>query len=682
LTSSPQNQTDAAPRKSAALRKIERVREELGWLRLLVLAVFLVLAILVSRFSWDMILISNAERALYDLLASYLAPLVDQDTRIVKIVYNDDTLIDTKKRSPLDRAILANALANIDAMGAKAIGIDILFDQPQDEDVQLQSALAAMKTPTYLAYATSKTNQNNIKQRQQEFLDSFIASLKTTNAQPSSIRVESDVDNVVRSWPRIQAGLPPILSRAMAKGAGPEETGAGADKMRGYEGSIQFREPKFEDRPVFASLPIDLIANPEIAAAMADQIKGKYVLICGDIVDVDEFETPLRLRTQMPMIGLDVHAHMLAQLLSGQKLAAMPSWAKWALAVLVVLGGCLTSLQNGGIRAGISVTAQVIFFGGLPFWAQANGIDTQYLSAFGWLIGWVVAFAAVSVAVREVDSHQRRFAQAALGKYLPKDIAQQILDEPGKLALHGENREIFVVFSDLEGFTQLSHQIDPEMVATLLNRYLDMLCSVILKHGGTIDKFVGDATVSFWGAPISRPDDGERAAKAAYEIWQAGEEFRNTVPAGLPPIGKTRVGLHFGEAVIGNFGGEGRIQYTALGDSMNTAARLESANKQTKTGVLASREAMERTGLDWWRPMGRVRLRGRALPVDIFEPRPDIPQRERDHLAAIMSMVKGDYDGALADLEMMAKASPNDQAVENLLYRTQQSRETGVYLLE
>ena len=655
------------------MRKIIRVREELGWLRLLVLVVFVVLAVLVSRYSWDMILINNAERALYDLRASYLAPQVDQDARIVKIVYNDDTLIDTKKRSPLDRAILASALANIDTMEAKAIGIDILFDQPQDEDAQLQSALAAMQTPTFLAYATSKTNQNNIKQRQQDFLDSFVGSLKSTKTQPSSIRVEADVDNVVRSWPRIQPDLPPILARAMA---------GGANGLRGYEGSIQFREPKFEDRPVFASLPIDILANPEIAAAMAPQIKGKFVLIGGDIVDVDEFETPLRLRTQMPMIGLDVHAHMLAQLLNGQNLAAVSSWVKWGLAVLVVLGGCLTSLQNGGIRAVISVAAQIGFFGGWPFWAQANGIDTQNLSAFGWLAGWIIAFSAVSVAVREVDSHQRRFAQAALGKYLPKDIAQQILDSPEKLALHGENREIFVVFSDLEGFTQLSHQIEPEMVAILLNRYLDMLCSVILKHGGTIDKFVGDATVSFWGAPISRPDDGTRAAMAAYEIWQAGEEFRSTSPAGLPPIGKTRVGLHFGEAVIGNFGGEGRIQYTALGDSMNTAARLESANKQTKTGVLASREAVERSGLDWWRPMGRVRLRGRALPVEIFEPCPDSTQQDRDHLTAVIAMVKSDPDAAIAELEMLAKASPSDTAVENLLYRVKHSRETGVYILE
>ena len=135
-------------------------------------------------------------------------------------------------------------------------------------------------------------------------------------------------------------------------------------------------------------------------------------------------------------------------------------------------------------------------------------------------------------------------------------------------------------------------------------------------HGGVIDKFVGDAVVAFWGAPIARPDDGARAAKCGYAIWQAGEKFRNSIEPGLPPVGKTRVGLHFGEAVVGNFGGDNRIQYTALGDSMNTAARLEAANKALDSGVMASREFVERSGLDFWRPMGRVLLRGRDAPLE------------------------------------------------------------------
>ena len=654
-------------------RNVRRLIAELGPLRLLATLALLALAVLVARYSWHIVLLGDAERALFDLRTTYLAERADQDPRIIKVVYNDDTLIDTKKRSPLDRAILAKALSNIDAMGAKAIGIDILIDQPQDEDPQLLAALRAMKTPTHLAYADARTNSNNIQPRQQAFLDGFMASLTGSATKPTSIRVEVDFDNVVRSWPRILPGLPPLLSRALVPGD---------TRLQGYQGPIAYRAPKFDDRPLFASLPIDLLANPDLAAALKPQISGKYVLVGGDIIDVDEFETPLRLMTSKPTIGLDVHAQMLAQLLDGKRFEPLPSLSNWVLAIAVVIAGGLTSLLTGGLGMAALVLAQFAVFGGAAFVLQSRGIDTQTLPTFGWFVGWSMAFATFGLAAREVGSQQRRFAQSALGKYLPRDIAQAILDQPDRLALHGEKREIFVLFSDLEGFTAMSHQIEPEMVATLLNAYLDKLCNVILKYGGTIDKFVGDATVSFWGAPIARADDGERAARAAYELWQAGEEFRSQAFPGVPPIGKTRVGLHFGDAVIGNFGGEGRIQYTALGDSMNTASRLESANKQTNTCVLASKEAVERSGLDWWRPLGSVQLRGRALPVDIFEPRPDIAAAERHKLAALIDLRAANNAASITGIEAMVLVNPSDGALEKLLYRLQNADRGGFYVLD
>ena len=646
---------------------------QLGAARLLLTLTLLLLAVFAARFSWNVILIGDAERALYDLRETYLAPKVDQDTRIAKVVYTDDTLIETRKRSPLDRGMLARALTNIDQMDARGIGIDILIDQPQDEDAQLVSALRAMQTPTFVAYANSETNKDNIIRRQQEFLESFIARLDGTNARATSIRVEADIDNVVRSWPAIKPDLPPIMARALV----PEDR-----MLRGYTGSIAFKTTRSDERPLFLSLPIDLLANPEIAPSFAEQIRGRYILIGGDIVDVDQFETPLRLQTAQSMIGLDVHAQMLAQLLDGKRLSHISGIALWAIAVLVVCAGGLTSLLVGGAKTAFSILVQVAFFLGFPLLLHQQRFDTQMLPAFGWMIGWSIAFAAVGMAAREVSSEQRRFAQSALGKYLPRDIAQEILDEPERLALHGEKREIFSVFTDLEGFTKMSHQLEPEMVATLLNSYLDKMCTVILKYGGTIDKFVGDATVSFWGAPISRPDDGERAARAAYELWQVGEAFRNDVSHVGPAIGKTRVGLHFGEAVIGNFGGEGRIQYTALGDTMNTAARLESANKQTKTSMLASREAVDRSGLNWWRPMGRVRLRGRALPVDIYEPCPDASLVTTETLASILSEMDNGVANALSRLDALAAANPGDIALQNLLYRQNNLESGGYYALD
>jgi len=153
-------------------------------------------------------------------------------------------------------------------------------------------------------------------------------------------------------------------------------------------------------------------------------------------------------------------------------------------------------------------------------------------------------------------------------------------------------------------------------------------------------------------------------------MWQTGEEFRHNVAPGLPPIGKTRVGLHWGEAVVGNFGGENRIQYTALGDSMNTAARLEAANKALDSGVMASREFAERSGLEWWRPMGRVVLRGRERPVDLFEPAPDFPSADSSALEQAMSLVEADRQAAIEMIASLVAKHPEDKALANLLNRT------------
>jgi len=587
-----------------------RVVRDAGRGRLAAAVLVLALALFVAGWDWGRPLgagthareipTADAERGLYDWRAATFAPRVAQDKRLVMIVYDDQTLIATRKRSPLDRGLLARALRNLDAMGAHSIGVDILFDQPQDEDNALLAALRAMRTPVWLGYANLGDNREQIIFEQQQYLDRFIRAARTGRVRPASIRLETDSDNVARSWPTPQPGQPPLLALAMRPAA------AFAD----YRGAIRYRlpqpQPDRSEEPVIPSLQIDLIADPAMSAALAPMVRGRDVLIGGDIVDIDQFETPLSGRgAHSTMIGLEVHATMLAQVLDGARLRTVPVGVRWLAAALVVLAAAATSLAElRWLWLGPALVVQAGAIGGLPLVLQANGWGTKGLPAAGWAIAWIFAFTAVGVAARAVTSQQRRFAQSALGKYLPRDIATQILQEPEKLALHGEKRAIFTLFTDLEGFTKLSHAIAPEMVAQLLNRYLDMLSDVVLAHGGTIDKFVGDAVVAFWGAPIARDDDARNAAQAAYAMWQAGEAFRRDLPAGVPPIGRTRVGLHHGDAIVGNFGGEGRIQYTALGDSMNTASRLESANKKLDTNVLASREAMILSGLDWWRAMG------------------------------------------------------------------------------
>ena len=644
--------------------------------RLAFTGALLIAAVLLARFSWFMPVSGDAERAIYDLRSYLFAPKVAQDDRVLLVVYNDQTLINARKRSPLDRGLLAKALRNLDTMHPKAIGIDILFDQPQDEDDDLIAALRATKTPISLAYAETQTNADDIIYEQQKYLESLLARLRGSLASPASIRLD-DSFGATRTWPKPDSGLPPLLGRAMLTAAG-----QGAEALPGYAGAIRYRRAANDDRPIFTTIPIDQFADPQIAPLMAPAVAGRYVLIGGSLVDVDRVSTSFTSVDGLTRPGIEIHAEMLSQMLDGARLPHPSSGILWLQVVLVVLAAALTGLIEMRSWKFIPLLAlQAVLFVGLPFWLQARGVDTFQFPAVGPVLGWIIAFAAIVAAARATGAVQRRFAHSALGKYLPRGIAQEIIDRPELLSLHGEKKEIFVLFSDLEGFTKLSHALEPEMVATLLNRYLDTLSEIVLEHGGVIDKFVGDAVVAFWGAPIGLPDDGERAALAGYAIWQAGEAFRRSAEDGLPPIGRTRVGLHFGDAVVGNFGGKTRIQYTALGDSMNTAARLEAANKELGTRVLASREFVERSSLDWWRPMGRVVLRGRRRPVDVFEAAPDFPDADRRALIEALDLLNNDKAAAIERLKELANRNPADIAVKNLLGRSSQLNEEGAYVL-
>ncbi|OYW16145.1 MAG: adenylate/guanylate cyclase domain-containing protein [Novosphingobium sp. 12-64-8] len=656
---------------------------QLGWQRLAIAGLLLALAMIVALRSWHLPLLSDAESALYDIRAANFAPATDTDKRVTLVVYTADTNRKTGQISPVDRTILAQALTNIETMGAKAVGIDVLFDSPQNDDPLLQSTLKGMKTPVFLAFADNRTNPEAITYEQEQDLRGFIAASRTSVVGPASILLETDADNVARRWPRQYAGLPPLLSVAMTAG-GPDAAPAFAR----YTGPIRYRVPTGSDRPVFDKIPIDLLADPETAPLVIDAIKGRYVLIGGDFSDFDQFDTPFT-RTGNPitgetrMIGVEVHASMLAQLLDKALPTRVPAWALWlgALAA-IVLGAATAAARARTWQLAIAVVVQLAFALAFPFLLERAGFDTLGFPAMGWMVGWLMAYVAVGSALRAINAAQREFAQGALGKYLPRSVASEIMKNPDRLSLHGEKREIFCLFSDLEGFTKLTHAVEPEMIARLLNDYLDRLSGVVLEYGGTLDKFVGDAVVAFWGAPIAYPDDGARAVKAARAMYLAGEEFRKAAPAGVPKIGRTRVGVHYGEAIVGNFGGEGRIQYTALGDAMNTAARLESANKSLDTTVLVSREAAERSGLDWFRPMGRVSLRGRATPVEVFEPVPDAdPEQRKLVVQAQAAHDSGDADQVRVLTDRIVELAHDDDALVNLAQRLRQTHKGESYVL-
>jgi class 3 adenylate cyclase len=200
------------------------------------------------------------------------------------------------------------------------------------------------------------------------------------------------------------------------------------------------------------------------------------------------------------------------------------------------------------------------------------------------------------------------------------------------LSLEGDRREMTFLFTDVAGFTTLSEQIGTQEVARVLNAYLDGMCEVILRFDGTVDKFIGDAVFAIFNAPTEQPDHYERAVRCALALDAYTERFRAEQNAAGIPFGVTRIGINSGVATVGNFGSKTKMEYTALGDAVNTASRLEGLNKYFGTRISVSEVTQPHCPGISFRPLGNITLKGKLTGLKVFEPVPD-PETDKAYLA-------------------------------------------------
>jgi adenylate cyclase len=224
--------------------------------------------------------------------------------------------------------------------------------------------------------------------------------------------------------------------------------------------------------------------------------------------------------------------------------------------------------------------------------------------------------------VREAQrrqSHAER-AHASLSRFFSPNLAERLASDPSGLDLGGQRREIASLFTDIAGFTTLVESLDPAILAEILNEYLGQMTGIVFAHDGTVAKIVGDALHVLFGAPGDQPDHADRAVACALDLDAYAEAFRARWREREVALGATRIGVHAGPAIVGNFGGGRFFEYTAYGDTINTAARLEAANKQLGTRICVSAAVADRVAGFRGRPVGDLILRGKTEPLRAFEP--------------------------------------------------------------
>ena len=437
-----------------------------------------------------------------------------------------------------------------------------------------------------------------------------------------------------------------LVSRAL--GVAPEIAADGTVSLAGYR--IPARVPKtlalnFEgggDIPTFSLADLRACAEKGDVEYFRRHFDGK-VVIFGTVLDAeDRHITSKRFATvagpegaQMPRCtlppqslsgkfardsipGVYGHATAVNNMIRREALVEFGGLGAGIAAALVSAFAALAAL----LLAPVAATMAYVLLEAV--WTAAAVAAFRHAIVLPFVEPLAVGFVALAVTIGYrfvVADKDKRFLRKSFALYLAPAVIERMMESENPPALGGESRVITVYFSDVAGFSSFSEKMTPTELVALMNEYLSAMTDIIEQHGGFVDKYIGDAIVAVFGAPLDDADHAANAVRAALAC-RAQLEALNQSATGFQgyKLGQ-RIGLNSGEALVGNIGSHRRFNYTVMGDMVNLASRLEGANKYFATSIMASQETVNRAGPGFaWRELDSIQVKGRAQPINIYEP--------------------------------------------------------------
>ena len=440
---------------------------------------------------------------------------------------------------------------------------------------------------------------------------------------------------------------------------------------------LKYRKPQGTYRLISAASVIrnefQLMNNEISNVQIQNDLAGQYVFFGYTAPGLRDLRpTP----TSGSFSGVEINATLLDNLLAGDFIKPASSFQTVLRTILLTLAATFFLTFFRRQRTQIMIASLIPFFPlCLAFLLYSYGYDFKVIP----IELAVITGVSLSIIHRYlVIGKQERFIRHSFKHYLSPVVIDQLMENPNKLKLGGERKELSLFFSDLEGFTAISEGLGPEELTHLLNDYLTEMTDIILEEQGTVDKFEGDAIIAFWNAPLDVENHAEFAVRAALRCQEKLAEIR---PRFLKKYGKTlkmRIGLNTGSAVAGNMGSSSRFDYTVLGDAVNLAARLEGANKQFNTYTMISEATFNRLGKNFTcRELARIRVVGRKEPVRIYEPLSYTGSGTEQDYQPFLKGLRLFYDGKFKEAhEEFMKTADWDKAAESYALKCQKLYET------
>ena len=625
------------------------------------------LAILISIFSLVAVSflgpLQRSEQWLHDFRLAYLTPVAAQSENVIVLAINEETLRQMPYRSPLDRSFLAGLVESLaHHHRVRVIGIDVIFDQPTiaDADRQLQAAMLGAGVPVIAATGEAETG---LTDRQLDFQAAFLDGIETGSAVLS---VES---SAVRTYyPNSPTTGRSSFVHSIARAAG---ISAPAEPL-----PILFRRAALDN-----ASPVRIFPAHSVDILPTEWLQDRIVLVGAVLSDRDLHRTPLSIIGDEHefMAGVLVHAQILAQLSSGERLPSIDSTVAFAIVLSAASIGLILALAPLSSIIRISIA----LFIAVGYWFAAFSPSVFWQAPLPLLepsMGFLIAVTSATAIARKQERRRRIFLHGAFNQYVSAQIIDDILENPEHLKLGGELRDMSFMFTDIAGFSTLAERLEPEALVGILSGYLDGIVEIALDCRGTIARFMGDGLLVFFGAPVADTHHRTLAVRCALEVDDFCETYRLSHDVGGQQLGETRIGVHSGSAVVGNVGGKRRFEYTAHGDVVNTAARLESANRHLGTRICISRDTVADQDSANFRPVGSVVVKGRSEPLEVVTAWTGIPDEYRSGYLDVFALIENEDPTALEHCERLAVSLPDDRITGLHLSRLQ-ARQRGITIM-
>ena len=587
---------------------------------------------------------------------------------ILYAMITDDSYEDSDHKI-LNRSVMADVNQTLATHGATAVAYDIIFSRPSHpaDDRRFAQSLAQLDSvflPIALDYtsrqrtfkwevgaAYDRLRTDYVKVPQQSGraqplyasravtqIDDFVQAVPYTG----HISAASDADGVYRHIPvliKVDSGYVPTLALAMFL----QHTGIPLQVVRVHWGHaitipatpsngldadivipINEQGYAFIPYPQVWNQDFDKIAlhkllkyrkDPTLQGNLTDLIEGRFVFIGDASVGTSDIGlTPLE--DNMPLVA--IHAAFLNGLLTN---TFYQPWTFWRTQGLLIVLSVLLGLAALPRAAWILYAVGALMLVGIWLLTWQQFITFHLTPIFTLTISFLWIFFGLVIGLQLAIAQERTFVRNAFAKYVPEKVVNELLAHPERLHLGGKVQTLSILFSDIEGFTQISETMEPDELGQLLNEYLSAMTDIVLAQNGIIDKYEGDAIMAEFGAPLPLDHHADRAVQTGLSMQHRLRVLRRTWKRENRPALKCRVGINTGQVVLGNMGSQQIFDYTVLGDAVNLASRLESANKNYQTQVMISEftHACLTPNQFRTRLLDVIKVQGKTKAVKVFE---------------------------------------------------------------